>query len=237
MNELEAMRERNKRADENDDLYCHGCQLIEDNKALLAVSAAAERLVAERKRMDAGTGDARAVANEMRLLEASLAIADGRPQEEYVARFMANVDKSGGPDACWGWTGAGRGHGYGCFNVSHDTLRDAHRVSYEIFVGPIPEGLFVCHSCDNRACVNPAHLFLGSGADNMRDMAEKDRCAFGERNGNVRLTERKVIAMRELYAGGHTSLRELGEMFGVCTATARQVVSGTTWKRAGHGRR
>ena len=77
---------------------------------------------------------------------------------------------------CWLWMDAPHpDFGYGCINVPGRGVIKAHRVAWELFVGPIPEGLFVCHHCDTPPCVNPAHLFLGTHQDNMRDMHAKGR--------------------------------------------------------------
>ena len=140
-------------------------------------------------------------------------------------RFWKSIDRSGD---CWLWTGALDPDGYGRHTAGASRAR-AHRHSYEMHHGPIPDGLSVLHRCDVRKCVNPAHLFLGSHTDNMVDMMAKDRSTRGVRNPRAKLTEENVRTIRERYAAGGISQRALGAEFGVGDMTVSLVVRRKYW--------
>lgn len=101
-------------------------------------------------------------------------------------------------DGCHYWTGAVNGPGYGSIKVNRKS-EPAHRISYILYRGEIPSGLFVCHKCDNPGCVNPHHLFLGTRQDNMDDMIKKNRKADcrGTKNGSSKLTDAQVREIKK----------------------------------------
>lgn len=138
-------------------------------------------------------------------------------------RLLKKVVKT---DTCWLWTGGKFSDGYGNIGTSKGARR-AHRVAYELYVGPIPEGLQVLHSCDNPACVNPAHLSVGTNADNMRDRDIKGRHVScpGALNGASKLGESSIRIIRV----SPLSTNQLAELFDVCTHTIRRVRAKTSW--------
>ena len=134
-------------------------------------------------------------------------------------------------NGCWEWTAQLDNKGYGRFGIATSKSLLAHRWAYDHFVGPIPEGFFVCHKCDNPVCVNPEHLFVGTAQDNSDDMVSKNRnwMSVGEKNHNAVLTENDVIAMRALHSEG-VSMTRLAKQFSVSRGTAQNVINRKTWK-------
>ncbi len=141
-------------------------------------------------------------------------------------RFWSHVAKS---DGCWLWTGARYYNGYGAFRANGRNI-GAHRFSWGLYHGPIPDGLFICHHCDNPACVNPDHLFVGTQTQNLADMASKGRSTHGERNPQAKLAAHQVRRIRGFHACG-ISRTELAEHFGVREGTISDVVSRRAWKQ------
>jgi hypothetical protein len=133
---------------------------------------------------------------------------------------------------CWLWCGAVADTGYGKMAAFGQVKASAHRVSWRLHNGDIPRGSFVCHRCDVRLCVNPAHLFLGSPADNMADMHAKGRHRTapnrGAANHNAKLTEEQV---REIRANGRDAL-EVARELGVSRALVYHIRNGRAWRHA-----
>ena len=151
-------------------------------------------------------------------------------------RFLSKVDKGGpilrhelGP--CWLWTASLSALGYGQFRFG--PRRPAHRVAWELTHGPIPPKLCVLHRCDNRACVNVAHLWLGTHADNMRDMAKKGRSTRGERSRLAKLAPTEVLSIRAERARGART-NALAHAFGVSERAVRHIVDGDRWRHIPH---
>lgn len=152
-------------------------------------------------------------------------------------RFWSRVRFRKGNE-CWEWTGSRGGVGYGNIRCRDGMPRSAHRISYEVFHGPIPPGMFVCHHCDNRRCVNPSHLFLGTPKDNVADMLSKGRGRFpgpkrqarGVRHGRHKLSPAQVEEIRKRYAAGGVTQEALGREYGVSGAHVCGIVKGRFWK-------
>jgi len=134
----------------------------------------------------------------------------------------------GAPDACWHWQGALAKSGYGQLRVG-DSAAYAHRLSYELHNGPIQPDMYVCHTCDTRTCVNPAHLFIGTHQDNVADMVAKKRHTFGSANPGAKLSEDDVLAIRLLF-DGQSSLESIAHQFGISRQTVKDITRRRTWR-------
>jgi hypothetical protein len=151
--------------------------------------------------------------------------------EPLVVRFWEKVDRSGGSDACWPWVASCDAKGYGHIGIAGKTVR-ASRVAWELSNGPVPDGLFVLHNCpdgDNPTCVNPAHLWLGTHQDNMRDRERKGRTARGERGWRARLTAAQVREIRRRRALGESETA-LAIAYGVHSGHIHLIVRRLRWR-------
>lgn len=161
-----------------------------------------------------------------------------KPYQDWIAdpktktRFLSKIDVNTSERGCWLWTASRKGTNtrwagrYGQFKVGN-RMSLSHRVSFELFVGPIPAGLDVLHKCDVTLCVNPDHLFLGTQLDNMRDAASKGRCR------HQRLTADDVRAIRVIYATGTVTLTDLATEYGCTFGNISSIVRRKNWKHVG----
>lgn len=143
------------------------------------------------------------------------------------SHFWESVERKGEND-CWNWIGKSIVDGYGTLTTRGKYVR-AHRFAWEITNGPIPKGMQVCHRCDNRLCVNPKHLFLGTAVDNQHDKVVKKRQARGERSGNAKLTNDEVREIRSLFSIGK-SQSQIARDFNVTVQSIHAIVHHKTWK-------
>lgn len=179
----------------------------------------------------------------------------GTPRSNFPAGFWSWVDRTG---ECWLWTGAVDRKGYGKYWVVVDGNRrcvQAHRIAYELEVGPIPAGLWALHRCDTPPCVRPTHVFLGTAQDNSNDMVAKGRGPLGDKNGsrkhpdrlraavarrvqspkrgsdhgNAKLTETDVMLIRAIRRNIATPIRVIAQAFGVSDSNIRLIVAGKAW--------
>lgn len=144
---------------------------------------------------------------------------------EDIVRFKGKYQEQ--PSGCYEWQGALNERGYGEFRIDGGRKK-AHRIAYTIFKGEIPEGLLVCHSCDNKKCVNPAHLWLGTDKDNMTDKVSKNRQNKGSLVNHAKLTEEDVISIKIRLKSGQTQV-SLAREYGVHPLTILSIKQGKTW--------
>lgn len=146
--------------------------------------------------------------------------------DETIARFWQKVQKRG-PDECWEWTGCRNPKGYGAFAIKKKPRRP-NRIVLTLALGRnlLPNEL-ACHTCDNPPCCNPAHLFVGSAAENTHDMISKGRASRGEKNPGSKITEADVRRIREL--GATVSQAKLAEIYGLGGATISRIINRRRW--------
>lgn len=149
-------------------------------------------------------------------------------QKEY-ERFISKIEIDPKTD-CWEWQGRKNKDGYGTFHILRDS-KLVHRVAYEHFCGQIPEGLLVCHTCNNPCCVNPKHLKLGTDQNNMDDMvlAGRQNKQKGEDHHNAKLSKEQIVEIRELYSTGFVTQQDLADHFDVSQVHISNIVLKKRW--------
>lgn len=167
---------------------------------------------------------------------------DSNKHQTLAERLWERVQKT---SSCWLWFGSHNGKGYGQLHVSTPEAQRgpdgrsgrkivlAHRLSWELANGPIPDGMEVCHNCpegDNPRCVNPAHLFLGTHNDNMKDAGFKGQMPRGVRRPTAKLTDDLVRAIRHRYTAGGITQQALADEIGVSISQICGVVNRTSWR-------
>ncbi len=158
-------------------------------------------------------------------------------EEGIKAYLLARVTIPDNPDSCWPWTGhisKRSGYGIACVKGSHFA---AHRVSYETFVSPIPEGLHVLHArhCLLRSCINPRHLYTGTNAENMADKAAVGNAPHGSSHCHTHLTEKDVYAILQAYHEKGSSQNELARKYHLTRETIRSMIQRKTWRHVAPG--
>ena len=154
----------------------------------------------------------------------------GRRDLPATVRFKAQYSQS--ENECWEWCGYCNKKGRPVISINGKQVY-AHRYAYQRFIGSIPTGLYVLHTCDNIKCVNPKHLFTGTQLDNMKDMKEKGRAnkPKGESNGRAKLTDDDIRFIRKNYRARHRiyGQKAMARKLGVSTNTIYEIVTGEKW--------
>lgn len=130
---------------------------------------------------------------------------------------------------CWNWTGGCSLNGYGQIS-KNGKQKSAHRISWELHYGKISDGMHVCHKCDNKQCVNPYHLFLGTHQDNMVDRDKKGRQSIGENRPTSKLTKKQVLEIIDQYTGKRGEQIKLAKKYGVSKTAIGHVIHNRTWR-------
>jgi hypothetical protein len=147
---------------------------------------------------------------------------------EFIARFEAKFEKGEG---CWEWQASCAGKGYGQMKLPKQRKQEyAHRLSFLIYNGEIPEGMQVLHSCDNPKCVSPSHLSVGTCKQNQQDMKAKNRSTFGTKNARAKLTDEKVRQIKSCLKAGIIQSK-IAVMFDVSQIEISRINTGKRWAR------
>lgn len=151
----------------------------------------------------------------------------------HIELFWSRVEKLGNESGCWLYSGGENGYGYGRMCSGRKWKNNGcltHILSWVLHFGPIEdEGLCVCHKCDTRLCVNPAHLFLGTHGENTLDMVAKKRHGIGSRNGQSKLVESDIPIIRRLRSEGFT-YPKIAERYGVSAGCINHIFTNRAWK-------
>jgi len=156
---------------------------------------------------------------------------ENKINEKDKKRFLSKIQKT---DACWIWIGTIKPNGYGQFGLNYK-IHYAHRFAYKLFIGEITKDLCVLHKCDNRRCVNPNHLFLGTLKDNVEDCIKKGRNKLppilrGENHGSSKLKLSDVVAIRRMYQQKEYTMVFLGKLFGVKKSQISKIINKKLWR-------
>lgn len=151
------------------------------------------------------------------------------PEERFEQNY--EIDEETG---CWEWTGTQHSHGYGQLTIDYKTT-GAHRFSYKLHNGEIPEGAFICHKCHNPPCVNPDHLYAGDAKSNARDSIDNGDwdAPIGERQGQSNLTDEDALEIRERYANEDITYADIQGEYGISAPALSNLINGNTWKHVG----
>lgn len=151
-------------------------------------------------------------------------------QRCFIDRFESKFIKKG-LNECWLWMGCKNDKGYGQFRT--DRTIYSHRLSYQLYVGNIPKGLYVLHTCDKPLCCNPQHLFLGTQKANMKDMHKKGRSIYdrGQLHPRAKLTAQEVLEIRDLYKSGLFKNKDLSDNYGIHVDHMLRIINGKYWNQ------